>query len=338
MTESERDLSRRAIPDQLFEDDDFTWNVTASGYRWANLHELRGVRNFRGKTERILTDVPPAGGRIEEGEDYKPLRVGGLFLTFADTPLTEDGMRAFANRYGFLGGGDEVLAPWPAESGGGEGYLRDAESWESWEVALTCMKVAVKLWRLVTNEDRRALEHLISWRPTRAGREIVIEHRNHVRTWHYHQFQTVAVPDGFRLPPNDVLGPARLFVQGWVNMRLWALTAPLLFWNADRDKQVMRIVPKTLLGAMWLQFARAVSGEVRYRPCKACGKWLTLSTEDDGFRSDREFCTAACRQKDYRAKVKAARQQRIEGRTMRQIAKHFNTTTDTIRNWLTKEK
>jgi hypothetical protein len=69
-----------------------------------------------------------------------------------------------------------------------------------------------------------------------------------------------------------------------------------------------------------------------------CGKWLTLSADDYGFRSDREFCSAACRQKDYRAKIKAARALKAEGQTVRQIAKHFNTTTDTIKHWLTKEK
>jgi hypothetical protein len=87
---------------------------------------------------------------------------------------------------------------------------------------------------------------------------------------------------------------------------------------------------------MWLQFAQEVTGEARHRPCKVCGKWLTISKDDYGFRSDREFCSHACRQKDYRAKIKEARRLRAKGRTVRQIAKRFNTTTETINNWLAK--
>jgi hypothetical protein len=81
-----------------------------------------------------------------------------------------------------------------------------------------------------------------------------------------------------------------------------------------------------------------VAGEASHRPCKVCGKWLTLSKDDYGFRSDREFCSAACRQKDYRAKIKEARKLKAKGRTVRQIANHFDTTTTVIKNWLTKEK
>jgi len=87
---------------------------------------------------------------------------------------------------------------------------------------------------------------------------------------------------------------------------------------------------------MWLQFAQEVAGQAQHRPCKVCGKWLTISSDDYGFRSDREFCSAACRQKDYRAKIKEARRLRATGQTVRQIAKRFDTTTDTINNWLAK--
>src|ERR1017187_7259291 len=34
---------------------------------------------------------------------YEPLKMTGLFRTFADTPLTPAGMLAFANKYGHLG-------------------------------------------------------------------------------------------------------------------------------------------------------------------------------------------------------------------------------------------
>jgi len=107
-------------------------------------------------------------------------------------------------------------------------------------------------------------------------------------------------------------------------------------WDERRQRPVLGMTPGNLLGAMWLQFAQEVAGQARHKPCKFCGKWLTISTDFYGFRSDREFCSATCRQKDYRAKIREARRLRKKGRTVRQIAREFDTTTDTINNWLAK--
>jgi hypothetical protein len=138
--------------------------------------------------------------------------------------------------------------------------------------------------------------------------------------------------------PGDIISPARLLIQRWINEKLMKHASPRLLWNTDTGKQVIRIVPKNLLGAMWLQFARAMAGEASYRQCRACGKWITISTEEHGHRKHRVFCSAACRQRDHRAKVAEAHRLQGEGWTVRQIARHFDTTTETIKNWLTKEK
>jgi hypothetical protein len=199
------------------------------------------------------------------------------------------------------------------------------------------MKRAVHVWRLVAAEDRQSLRRLFRCRP-RDERIIVCKCLIPIPDASHQRVESAVLPSGMKAAPDDILLPVRLLVQGWINENLWGLVRPLVSWNAARDRQMIRIMPKHLLGAMWLQFARAVVGDVKYRPCKVCGKWLTLSTEDDGFRSDREFCTAACRQKDYRGKVKEAKRLKAEGKTVRQLAKHFGTTPTTIKNWLTKEK
>jgi hypothetical protein len=138
--------------------------------------------------------------------------------------------------------------------------------------------------------------------------------------------------------PVPVMEIALHLLQEEIDLCLRAETHACLNWDRRRGRPVMGLTPRSLLGAMWLQFAQQVTGQASHRPCKVCGKWLTLSKDDYGFRSDREFCSAACRQKDYRAKIKEARRLKAEGQTVRQIAKHFGTTTDTINNWLTKEK
>jgi hypothetical protein len=135
--------------------------------------------------------------------------------------------------------------------------------------------------------------------------------------------------------PEPVLAVAQHLVYRRIDDKLRGQTTACVNWDSRRRGPVMGLAPQSLVGAMWLQFAQEVTGNARHRPCKLCGKWLTISRDDYGFRSDREFCSAACRQKDYRGKVKEARRLRAEGRTVRQIAKHFATTTETVTHWLT---
>ena len=127
-------------------------------------------------------------------------------------------------------------------------------------------------------------------------------------------------------------------LQRWINEKLSAHAAPQLLWERDRESHVFRFLPKNLLGALWLQFARVVAGNVSYKPCKVCGDILTISPEQGGFRDDREFCTAACRQRDHRRKVREAKELRVKGKSVREIAKHFDTSIETIKRWLNKER
>ena len=45
--------------------------------------------------------------------------------------------------------------------------------------------------------------------------------------------------------------------------------------QGQRLPLAVRIVPDNLLGALWLQFALAMSGE-RHRRCEQCGRWFAV--------------------------------------------------------------
>jgi hypothetical protein len=329
--ESDREAERH--PDEIFEDRGFRWRVTEGGYRWEDLPILgREGREDEAKPTRVLTDGIPFGqpyGRTE----YSPLTVGDLFLEFAATPATDDGILEFANQRGLLG--ESVSVVWPKRPGGKSLHLGSAEPRDLWRRSIEDMHRAVNLWQLASSRDAAGLARLLTWKAEGAN-----------KGWFYRETPPavgslsapVTPAKGIPNEPGDIVTPARLLIQRWINASLLKHASPLLLWNPDSGKQVIRIVPKNLLGAMWLQFARAMAGEASYRQCKACGKWLTISTQDHGYNTNREFCSAACRQKDHRAKVKEARRLQAAGRTVRQIAKHFDTTTDTIKNWLSKEK
>jgi hypothetical protein len=65
---------------------------------------------------------------------------------------------------------------------------------------------------------------------------------------------------------------------------------------------------------------------------------MEISTGPHGARTNREFCSDAGKVKDHRRRVREAKALSVEGKKVSQIARHFDTTSDVIRNWLTKKK
>ena len=60
----------------------------------------------------------------------------------------------------------------------------------------------------------------------------------------------------------------------------------------------LRVVPETLLTALWTQLVLAIDGNLILRGCVQCRKWFTL--EAGRGRSDKEYCSNACRMRAYR--------------------------------------
>jgi hypothetical protein len=58
------------------------------------------------------------------------------------------------------------------------------------------------------------------------------------------------------------------------------------------------IRPHSLLHALWAQFLLAIDGNQNLDACVQCRKWFTL--EAGRGRSDKEYCSNACRMRAYR--------------------------------------
>jgi hypothetical protein len=58
------------------------------------------------------------------------------------------------------------------------------------------------------------------------------------------------------------------------------------------------IRPYSLLHALWAQLFLAIDGNLNLRTCVQCRKWFTL--EAGRGRSDKEYCSSACRMRAYR--------------------------------------
>ena len=148
------------------------------------------------------------------------------------------------------------------------------------------------------------------------------------------------------LQPRNVIHLALVLVQTFANEQLWTHAGPCLLYGplTSRDglwaeelpqnRLHLRIVPKNLLGAMWLQYARSIDGKKDYRQCRQCGKWFELSLEAN--RPTRLFCEDACRYKFYRERIAAAQKLHFEGVTTEAIAQRLETDTATVEGWIVR--
>ena len=82
-----------------------------------------------------------------------------------------------------------------------------------------------------------------------------------------------------------------------VNEQLEEVSRPTLFRNED-DKIEMRFVPRQLEGFLWAQFAEAIAGGKKYKPCAVCGAWMGVSPGLG--RPEKKTCSDKCRQRAYR--------------------------------------
>ena len=74
------------------------------------------------------------------------------------------------------------------------------------------------------------------------------------------------------------------------------------------------------------------------RKCKFCGRQIEISTAESGFRTNREFCSASCKTKDYRRRKGHAIALALKGKRANDIAKATNTRAETVRGWIAGAK
>jgi hypothetical protein len=130
----------------------------------------------------------------------------------------------------------------------------------------------------------------------------------------------------------DLLPIAKDFIRELINERLTGSVNTQLIPTRDGDSSV-QMVPKTLLTALWLQFALEVAGRVEYIRCKSCRKWYT----PDGHR-DKVYCSPACKQRGHREKQAKARELKVEGWSVERIAEELGSDVDTIKKWISSKK
>jgi hypothetical protein len=297
---------------------EFTWEVSIAGY---------GVTTATDPTSGKTTSWIVRKDRDKPGGSrrYHPLRDHtGLFRTFADTDPKPAGLLSFANRFGRLSrtiiSGLSITKPPLRPLTFGD--VIDGEAVDDWRREIARFKALVSLWDRVAAKDIRGLSDYVSWNDATAT----------VTTRPFGDWRRVAV-GGFRR--GDLIWPALAYLRTHVSQQLASATAPSIEFTPDGSKLRLIYQPQTLLGAMWLQFAHAMTGPKEFRRCRACARLYEVSRDKTtGRRADSIFCSHACKSRDQRTRKGTVRQLAKDGVSPREIERQTNTPIETVRKWL----
>ena len=104
----------------------------------------------------------------------------------------------------------------------------------------------------------------------------------------------------------DVAGAAHAYVRRVINRQLYeGQVSAQLGLSPESTQDGLYLVPGSLLGALWLQFAQSLSEGREHRRCKFCGTWFEVGL--DAWKTTKLYCGDPCRMKNYRHGLKKKR-------------------------------
>ena len=326
-------VQRISMSSELFQ---FLWPVPMGGFQWHDGELATDAENHlvppgTGRKTRVLVDNP-ARSIYSRRDD--PLRDHpALFRTFAALPGTEESIVQFADEFGNLGKG--YLA---SIRPGGEFVGTTGETIDDWRESIRQMKEAVCLWELIHSGDRKGLQKVIQWMKDPQGRAaVVFVPDKDLLEGASPQLTVIASSTSFqewmtKFIPSDPFLPATAYLLRLINAQIEGEVLVRLRYDLDQGEAVLRMVPQTLLGCLWLELANAISGDKSQRQCPGCGRWFEIQAH--GSRSDKQFCSQACRNRIYRQRMAKARQWRKEGKKPKEIAETLDVDLASVKKWL----
>lgn len=298
--------------------------VATEGYRVVDSGPYEQYDKKR-PSERVLTYKTP-GVHQRQVRRYDPSGKPFLFREFAALDGTEESIASFANKYGFLFGStmEDRLARVQYNTQGirpatpGEYHDRGfRDGWEyecegeriaSWMRELRDMKEAYNLWDRLARRDMGGLQKLIKWSEDETTvtyeRDYHLDFAVPIRGIGHDRHSELIAKEGAEVPlfddtysvithtggfgKDNPIKPACVLLQMWVVKRLRGRVTAALLWDSDRRKLILKNVPQSLLGAMWLQLAGYLCSGERVIECKECHQFTTAK------RNTKEYCSPKC--------------------------------------------
>jgi hypothetical protein len=334
----------------------FLWDVAQDGYTWLTARPADPRGGSEPEPFLVETRLLKAGPARFRRYDPSSQATSALFRMFADTWRSQAGIRQFANVYGPLGVGIPVpdSAGTPAAAGTVMG-----EPLSVWGREITAMRRSLDVWDGYRRGHADGLAQCILWQQDAEGGDRVLfegvpmpDERGQAHpdeegfdpdgdelfdTERFEIRDEIASPRSHadwlaRFKRGDVFLPALAYVQRQVNEHLRASGPPALLYDLGQDRLVLRQVPQTLLGAMWLQFAAAIDGNKKYHQCRGCRKWFEVTPR--GMRSTRFHCTNGCRIRAHRERRQRALRLHAEGASFPEIARELEADLATVKRWI----
>jgi hypothetical protein len=348
---------------------EFRWPVYDHGYEW-----ITAVADRPGGHRAAPMLARSATGSPKSVYWYEPLREKkALFMTFADTRVTERGILDFVQRFGLLGGPAAVTTDQTRPSGpSGRPEAVKAEPFAAWADRILSMRQAISLWDMVCARDAVGLSEVIGceqdvvvyrpkpawllpdWLPPEAHQPppvIDLRKKRLDAPCEAPQPQGLAVEAAESLVLTRDLGTLGRIEQlddlalleiacdvlTYITGRfLRGAVGSRLLANAKSGLAELVQEPDDLGGSLWLQFAQAAAARTRFRRCTWCGEWYALPLR--GARLTREYCGPPCRVEAYRSRQARAVALAAKGVAPKVIARELGTTAAQVRKWLKKHK
>ena len=319
----------------------FIWYVPQDGYEWV---EARPVADgqMSHDAERFLT----AGLTLQSRRSHPFQDTPALFRTFSEIEPTEVAVQAFASHYGALGDNQQILTP--------DGKEALGERLLPWVTEITLMRHTLRIWDALRERDHEALErwfHLedagVKYTPDEPFPLGVLHRLPQYGSDESFNAILAVVPASWLYPgdpaevdiviPSTPAGWAQAYVRHNVNARLSEHTGARLQPIPGKTRGVplgVYIVPVNLLGALWLQLAQAIEGDIPYQRCPQCQQWFQVPAK--ARRPRTTYCSVRCRVQAHRIRQLRAHHLHADGTKIATIAAELGTPVDTIRGWLAK--
>ncbi|HEX5106172.1 MAG TPA: hypothetical protein VFV87_20275 [Pirellulaceae bacterium] len=343
----------------------FRWQPPAGGHRWVQAHPV--TDNWAVTREKVEVLAPfgfpmfwETYGKPEAA--YESLETAsGLFRELAALDAGPEAILAFANKYGPLTPGrlfvlvgnhgkfprpplprSHTQEPVRPLNTGGRG---DEPEWTAkwltsgavagdslafWHQHIRAMRALVGLWDALQGRDRAAIEEVarFTWQGKKRAVGLVDERGNSLgESIRFDQASSASLTLQ-RAAEHALIRALAGFTSDGASIRL--------FPPDSRHQRRLAIVPRSLIDAIWLQFALAVLENKTYRECEVCGKPFEISPQVA--RTSRTLCSAACKARAHRQRRDQALKLANQGVAPRQIAKRVGSQLSTVQNWLSEAK
>ncbi|MHB9038543.1 MAG: hypothetical protein ACYC64_17970 [Armatimonadota bacterium] len=231
-----------------------------------------------------------------------------LYRRFGQLLMSRQSIQEFVNKHGFLGITETItLSDGQSADGSKWSEIQSVEFVCDWVREMTVMKSALKVLDCIDgiieecNDglERSFYHHHGSWY---AASHLLQQYGEQGRA-PWIELGTWAAEDSSvfgSIEPNDTQRAATEFLRILANKQMKGRVSAYSVWDDVETKTTLTFKPDTLLGAIWLQFARALTRAENMRVCIECGILFEY------VRKSRMFCGEACQKRYSRRKARQA--------------------------------